>query len=110
MARLLVVLGGVVIAFLVFSLIDLIMTERTRVRALNKPLWALLIIVLPIVGGLLWQFLGKSRGGATGPARTIAPDDDPAFLRGLGRDKEQEERIRRLEKELSELDDDSKPE
>jgi hypothetical protein len=40
--------------------------------------------------------------------KQLAPDDDPAFLRGLGKDKEQEERIRRLEQELAELDDDSK--
>jgi hypothetical protein len=34
-----------------------------------------------------------------------APDDDPAFLGKLRLDHDQEERIRRLEKELAELDD-----
>jgi hypothetical protein len=110
MARLLVVLVGIVVAFTIFSLIDLLMTEKSRVRALNKPLWALIIIVLPILGGILWLALGKSRSGPSKPAQRLAPDDDPAFLKGLGRDKEQDERIRRLEQELSELDDDSKPE
>ena len=110
MARLLVVLVGVLVAFTIFALIDLLMTEKSRVRALNKPLWALIIIVLPALGGILWLALGKSRSGPSTPARSMAPDDDPAFLKGLGRDKEQDERIRRLEQELSELDDDSKPE
>lgn len=110
MVRLWVVLIGVVVAFTVFAIIDLIMTDKTRVRALNKPLWALIILILPALGGILWLALGKSRGGPSRPARSMAPDDDPAFLRGLGRDKEQDERIRRLEQELSELDDDSKPE
>jgi hypothetical protein len=38
----------------------------------------------------------------------MAPDDDPAFLRSLGSDQEQDERIRQLEQELADLDDDSK--
>ncbi|HEV7950630.1 MAG TPA: PLD nuclease N-terminal domain-containing protein [Glaciihabitans sp.] len=110
MARLLVVLIGVLVAFTVFALIDLVMTEKSRVRALNKPLWALVIIILPALGGILWLALGKSRNGPSKPARSTAPDDDPEFLKGLNRDKDQDERIRRLEQELSELDDDSKPE
>jgi len=110
MARLLVVLVGVLVAFTVFSLIDLLMTEKTRLRALNKPLWAIIIIVLPALGGILWFALGKARNGPSTTAQRLAPDDDPAFLQGLGRDKETDERIRRLEQELSELDDDSKPE
>lgn len=110
MARLLVVVAGVVIAFTVFTVIDLLMTDRTRLRALNKPLWALIVIVLPVLGGILWFVLGKARGDQAAPAGRLAPDDDPEFLKGLGRDKEQDERIRRLEQELSELDDDSKPE
>jgi hypothetical protein len=110
MARLLVVLVGVLVAFTVFALIDLLMTEKSRVRALNKPLWALVIIILPALGGILWLALGKARNRPSTTTRSMAPDDDPTFLKGLGRDKEQDERIRRLEQELSELDDDSKPE
>lgn len=106
MARLLLVLAAVVVAFTVYALIDLLMTERSRVRALNKPLWAVIIILLPLIGGLLWITLGKSRGQGGG-SRLIAPDDDPAFLQGLGQDREAEERIRRLEQELADLDDDS---
>ncbi len=107
MVRFLIVLAVVVVAFTIYALIDLIMTEKQRVRALNKPLWAVLIIVLPIVGGVLWLTLGKSRRGPSGPARKLAPDDDPEFLYGLTRDQEAEERIRKLEQELADLDDDT---
>lgn len=110
MARLLVVLGGILVAFTIFSVIDLLMTEKARVRALNKPLWAIVILILPGLGGILWLALGKARGGSGTTAQRIAPDDDPAFLKGLNKDRDQDERIRRLEQELSELDDDSKPE
>lgn len=110
MARLLVVLIGVLIAFTIFSLIDLLLTEKGRIRALNKPLWAIVIILLPAIGGILWLALGKARNGPEKTAQRMAPDDDPAFLKGLNKDRDQDERIRRLEQELSELDDDSKPE
>ncbi len=110
MARLLVVLIGVTIAFTVFSLIDLLMTDKSRFRALNKPAWAVLVILLPILGGILWFAIGKARRGSDASPKPLAPDDDPAFLHGLGGDEDQDARIRRLEKELSELDDDSKPE
>lgn len=106
MVRWLVIGGAVVVAFTVFSVIDMLMTDRRRFRALNKPIWALLILLLPVVGGALWLVLGKARRGPNRPAQRIAPDDDPAFLRGLARDKDQDERIRKLEQELSELDDD----
>lgn len=106
MARLLLVLAAVVVAFTVYALIDLVLTDRARVRALNKPLWAAIIVVLPLIGGILWITLGRSRG-ERGGSRAVAPDDDPAFLQGIGHDREAEERIRRLEQELADLDDDS---
>ncbi len=107
MVRLLVVLAVVVVAVVVYALIDLAMTDKTRVRALNKPLWAVVIVVLPALGAILWFVLGKARRGPGRSSRNLGPDDDPEFLNGLARDSDQDERIRRLERELSELDDDS---
>ena len=65
-------------------------------------------LLIPIIGAILWFVLGKDRSSGRGQARRMAPDDDPAFLRRLGTDQEQDERIRKLEQELAELDDDSK--
>jgi hypothetical protein len=106
MGRLVVILGFVVIAIDIFAIVDLALTDPRRVRALNKFLWVLIILVLPVVGALLWVTLGKDRKDRGGQTRTIAPDDDPTFLRNLRRDEEQDERIRRLEQELADLDDD----
>jgi hypothetical protein len=106
MARLLVILPFVVLALDVFAIVDVILTDQSRVRALPKIVWVILIVLVPVVGALLWFFIGKERRDRGGERRTIAPDDDPAFLRNLRRDEEHEERIRRLEQELSELDDD----
>ena len=41
--------------------------------------------------------------------RTVAPDDDAEFLRQLREDAAQDERIRRMEQELAELDADEPP-
>lgn len=107
MTRLFVVLAVIIVAFTVYAVIDLIMTDKSRVRALNKGLWLVIIVLIPVIGGVLWLTLGKSRRQPGGPARRLAPDDDPEFLNGIIRDRETEERIRRLEQELADLDDDT---
>ena len=109
MARFLVILPFVILAAYIFGIIDVVLTEERRVRALNKPLWIVIIIVLPIVGTLLWFLLGKDRKDRGGERRQMAPDDDPSFLSSLRNDEEAEERIRRLEQELADLDDDQQP-
>jgi hypothetical protein len=109
MARFLVILPFVILAAYIFGIIDVVLTEERRVRALNKPLWIVLIIVLPIVGTLLWFLLGKERKDRDDERRQMAPDDDPSFLSSLRNDEEAEERIRRLEQELADLDDDQQP-
>ena len=108
MTRLFVIVPFVVIGLYVFAFVDLALTDRSRVRAFPKVAWAF-VVVIPIVGAILWFIFGKARtggGGGGGERRTVAPDDDPSFLANLRRDEEQDERIRRLEQELADLDDD----
>ncbi|MEP6478234.1 MAG: PLD nuclease N-terminal domain-containing protein [Rhodoglobus sp.] len=106
MARLLLILVFVAVAVDVFAIVDVVLTDPRRVRALNKALWVLIVLALPILGAVLWFTIGKDRNASGGERRTIAPDDDPSFLKNLRRDEEQDERIRRLEQELADLDDD----
>lgn len=98
----------VVIALDVFAIVDVVLTDARRVRALPKAVWIVLIVLLPIVGIVLWFLVGKERRNRDrgGERRMVAPDDDPSFLKNIRRDEEQDERIRRLEQELSDLDDD----
>jgi hypothetical protein len=98
-------------AVLIYTLVDIALIDRSRVKALPKLLWALIVLVLPIIGAVLWFFLGRERlseRGSGGPVRRgpRAPDDDPEFLRKLSREQAQEERIRELEERLREIDDD----
>jgi hypothetical protein len=105
-----VIVPAIAIALTIFSIVDIILIDERRVRGLPKFLWVA-IVLLPFIGAILWLTIGRSRGengGGTrgGERRTVAPDDDPNFLRNLRRDEEADERIRKLEQELSELDDD----
>jgi hypothetical protein len=93
------------------AIVSCALTPEPRVRAIPKPLWLLVILLFPLVGAVLWFGFGRDR---TAPvARRTAPDDDPEFLRSLGRPRRaalpahaDEETIRRLEQELSAPDTD----
>jgi hypothetical protein len=106
MVRLWIVLGVVAAVFYIYSVVDCALFDRARVRGLPKPIWLLVIILFPIIGGVLWFLIGRGRRKTPVGLRTVAPDDDPEFLKRLAADRDQEERIRRLEQELSELDGD----
>jgi hypothetical protein len=90
------------LALLVYCLIDCIQTDSVLVRNLSKTTWVLLIIFVPIVGGVAWLVAGRPTRGQTSsssvpwPATRTAgfpeyerprpprgPDDDPAFLADL---------------------------
>jgi hypothetical protein len=108
MARLWVIAAVAAAAFMVYSLVDCAMTDRGRVRGPRKGFW-FFIILLPVLGGALWFLIGRGRASTRPAPRTVAPDDDPVFLRRLAQDKDQQERIRRLEQQLSDLDSDVPP-
>ena len=100
----------VALALLIFSIVDIAMSRKGQVRAFPKPLW-LLIVLLPVIGPVLWFLFGRGRGRGRkqdpSQRRTVAPDDDADFLKKITTEENQNERIRRLEQELSELDDDT---
>lgn len=108
-----VVVGAVIVAlvFTIYAVVDCALTERYRVRGLPKPLWVVLVLVLPVIGGLLWFLIGR---GPSGGRRFLPPDDDPAFLGGHPRPAGSapaaaptDDQLRLLEEELAKLDTDS---
>ena len=104
MARLLLILALVATAFWVYTIVDCAVQPATRHRGVSKPAWMVIVILLPVLGGILWFVIGRGRAG--GPVLRRAPDDDPEFLGGLSARAraDQDERIRRLEVELAQLD------
>lgn len=96
-----------VLALYVYTFIDLATARSADVRVLPRPVWLLVILVVPVLGAVAWLVFGRpvpARGDGGGfgarlrgprgprpshpsrPPRPVAPDDDPDFLRGLGRD------------------------
>ena len=90
------------IAFWVYSIVDCALLSPTRHRGVSKPVWILIVVLLPVLGGILWFIVGRGRQ-RTAPVST-APDDDLEFLGSIGSISDQDERIRRLEAELAALD------
>lgn len=81
----------IALVVIVYALIQCAMAPRAAVRSLPKPVWILAIILLPLVGALLWFWLGMPRRGqGPRPARGLGPDDDPDFLRRLDAQRRRE--------------------
>ena len=102
MPRVLLIVIPVVVAFWIFTVVDCALQPPTRHRGVSKPIWILIVVLLPVLGGILWLAVGRTRRSAIAARR--APDDDPEFLGKLGARSDQDERIRRLEEELALLD------
>ncbi|MEU6545948.1 PLD nuclease N-terminal domain-containing protein [Streptomyces sp. NPDC046859] len=83
------------LALSVYAFIDCISTEEKDIRHMPKPLWAILVLVFPLVGSISWLIAGKKRSPAADGwsgvrdrrrRQWVAPDDNPEFLKSLGED------------------------
>jgi Phospholipase_D-nuclease N-terminal len=106
------------LGLLVFCLIECIQAPEGEIRALPRWAWIVLILLVPLVGGIAWLVAGRPlrRPGAgrtaawpSGPTAGFpeyqrpprGPDDDSEFLAGIGRaDREHEDVLRRWEEDL----------
>lgn len=92
--------------FWVYSIVDCSVQPATRHRGVPKGAWIAIVVLIPVLGGVLWFALGRRRQNDQEVTRSFAPDDNPEFLRTLGK-TEQDDRIRKLEEELARLDDET---
>jgi hypothetical protein len=93
MLRVIAVLLG--LAVYIWFVVDVLRTSGASVRTLPKFVWLLIVVLVPLLGGLLWLLGGRPRGQRRRRRRgPTAPDDDPAFLRQLG-DEAWVERMKR---------------
>lgn len=122
------------LVLVVAALIDCLSTEQFAVRNLPKVAWVFLILLFSPIGAIAWFIAGRPQRQNVGragewrpgsgfpesqrPRRGPAPDDDPAFLSGLGtsakRDDDElfskwESDLRRREDELRRKDGDGTP-
>ena len=119
MPKLLIGLGLALVILTVYTLVDCAVFDRKRIRGLPRWVWIFVIVLVPLIGPLLWLLVGHGRSTPTTRSyRSVAPDDDLDFLRGLNgggvatatgenrpfNQKDQQERIRRMEQDLADLD------
>jgi hypothetical protein len=106
------------LSLLVFCLIECIQAPEGEIRNLPRWAWLILILIVPLVGGIAWLVVGRPlrsgapRRSAPWPSTSTAgfpehqrpprgPDDDTEFLAGLSRaDAEHEDVLRRWEEDL----------
>lgn len=102
-----VIIGIVIaVAFTLYALVDAAMTDSTRARGVSKPVWVVIVVLLPVIGGVLWFMIGK---GAPAAKRPTPPDDDPRFTGTSMSKAAVDEHMRDLEARLRELDDEVFP-
>ncbi|MFE3142374.1 PLD nuclease N-terminal domain-containing protein [Streptomyces scopuliridis] len=117
MLRVLMIL--VPLALSIYAFIDCITTDEKEIRYLPKPIWAILVLLFPLVGSISWLIVGRER--TTTAARRggwVAPDDNPDFLNSLKSEddpshlaqweadlRRREEEIKRREKDGGGADD-----
>ena len=89
------------LALSIYTVVDCIQTEESRVRGLPKIVWVFVILLFPFAGAIAWFLAGRplraggppppssprwqddSRGGRRPAGPPKGPDDDPDFLKGL---------------------------
>ena len=91
-----------VTVFTMYCLMDVLTSDRDNVRFITKFGWAVVVVLVPIVGGGTWLAFGRPRGSSDAPSTSDhgdvgaspprGPDDDPEFLREI------EERLRRRDR------------
>lgn len=98
----------------IFCLIDAIQTPETSIRNLPKWGWIVLILIFPLIGGIAWLVAGRPRATSSWSEhvtsypedqrshdRPVAPDDDPEYLRQIGRmNSEHEQMLQQWEADL----------
>lgn len=80
-----VILLIAVVALTVYCTVEVAQAPAGNVRVIPKWLWAVFVILVPVIGPFCWLFFGRPHYGRP-PGRhddRRAPDDDPDFLRSL---------------------------
>lgn len=90
MARLLIIAAVLATAITLYGLFDCLLRDRGLIRVLPKAAWAIIILLVPVIGFVLWYLFGRGSEDrpSASPRRSgpTAPDDDEDYLRKVARD------------------------
>lgn len=80
MGRILIILAIVMLT--IYCVVEVAQSQPGRIRAMPKWLWAFVVIAIPVIGPVTWLLAGRPQA-SQGHRRSLGPDDDEDFLRGL---------------------------
>lgn len=113
-----IVLSAVWFIVVILVLVDIITRDQSRIRHLDKTMWLIIVIILPLIGTILWFAIGRERdaspsfGSFSSPVRAEPPqrqstrsialstEDELAAVEREIAFHENQARIRRLEAQL----------
>jgi len=104
-ARIELVVALLVLVLEIYSIVTCILTPDAQVKGVPKPVWLILIVLIPLLGSALWLGVGRDRVRGV-PARNAGPAQPvigPSGYSALTSD----ERIRRMEEDLRRLERES---
>ncbi len=96
------------------ALISCLSAEEGDIRGLPRIGWVIVILLFSPIGAIVWFFAGRTPSAGSRrqvwrpgggfpeserPRRTVAPDDDPDFLKGIDRGRREQEAAQRAEEE-----------
>jgi hypothetical protein len=122
MVRLSMLFFALEVLLLILALISCLSAEEGEVRALPRIVWVIIILLFPLVGSIVYFAAGRPvtttprpdvwRPGGGFPEttrpRSVAPDDDPEFLRNLDKQTKRDdaELLRQWEDDLKRREND----
>jgi hypothetical protein len=85
MVRIAAIATIIVLALMIFAIIDCSRTPENQIRSLPKWAWLVIIIFVPGIGALAWIIAGRPKGNGRRrrKGKIVPPDDNPDFLRKL---------------------------
>lgn len=104
-ARTILVGSLLIAAVIVYAIVDVAVTPASRIRALPKWLWIVVVVLVPLIGAILWLIVGKVRRGSTTKPTTPTDIVDRGPTSGPFSTESVDDRIARLEEELRRLDE-----
>ncbi len=106
MARLMIFVGPLMLAFTVYCVVTVLMTRDDEVKHLPKIGWLILVLLFPLIGGLAWLIAGRESGQSRRsayerPAPQFPEYDRPGRLAGATPESD-EEFLRRIRERAEE--------
>lgn len=63
--------GLAFVALWIWSIIDIIATDKIAFRRMSKPFWLILTLFAPIIGAIGWLLLGRPRNAGFAPGAKL---------------------------------------